>query len=90
MTKLKQLFLNQYRSDGFRKNIGSSSIGEDKLKKLAEKFVTYFGGTFQCNVGHQVIRIKRDSNGELLLFKVFYLHISFIRNKFRCIGFFLY
>jgi hypothetical protein len=27
---------------------------EDKLKKLGEKFVTYFSGTFQCNVGQQV------------------------------------
>jgi len=40
--------------DDFRKNIGNR-IEEEKLKKLAEKFVTYFGGTFQCNVGHQVI-----------------------------------
>lgn len=39
--------------DEFRKKIGNHH-GEEKLKKLADKFVTYFGGTFQCNVGHQV------------------------------------
>lgn len=39
----------------FRKKIGNH-IGEEKLKELAEKFVTYFSGTFQCNVGHQVMR----------------------------------
>lgn len=38
----------------FREKLGKRSQ-EEKLKKLAEKFVTYFGGTFQCNVGHQVI-----------------------------------
>ena len=37
-----------------RKKLGNRT-GENQLKKLADKFVTYFSGTFQCNVGHQVI-----------------------------------
>jgi hypothetical protein len=45
-----------YRMDEFRNKIGSRT-GEERLKKLAEKFVTYFSGTFQCNVGHQVMKI---------------------------------
>jgi len=46
--------------DDFRKKIGNR-MNEEKLKKLAEKFVTYFSGTFQCNVGHQVIRCKKTT-----------------------------
>jgi hypothetical protein len=40
--------------NNLRKKLGNR-LGEDQLKKLADKFVTYFSGTFQCNVGHQVI-----------------------------------
>ncbi|CAF0824141.1 unnamed protein product [Adineta ricciae] len=36
--------------DGSKENI-EKYTSEEKLKKLAEKFVTYFGGTFQCNIG---------------------------------------
>jgi hypothetical protein len=67
--------------DDLPKKIGSH-IEEEKLKKLADKFVTYFSGTFQCNVGHQVIirtsfNIPIDSlcmtNIKPLLFSVSYL-----------------
>ena len=44
-----------YRMDGSKENI-EKYTSEEKLKKLAEKFVTYFGGTFQCNIGQNVSR----------------------------------
>lgn len=43
----------------FRKKLGNRK-SEEKLRKLAEKFVTYFGGTFQCDVGQEVIRLERS------------------------------
>jgi hypothetical protein len=44
--------------NNFQKKIGNRHE-ENQLKQLAEKFVTYFSGTFQCNVGHQVIFLFR-------------------------------
>jgi len=41
----------------FRKKLGNRK-SEEILQKLAEKFVTYFGGTFQCDVGQEVIRFR--------------------------------
>ncbi len=46
------------RINNFQKKIGNRHE-ENQLKQLAEKFVTYFSGTFQCNVGHQVIFLFR-------------------------------
>jgi len=57
--------------DDFRNKIGNRT-GEEKLKKVAEKFVTYFSGTFQCNIGHQVIRYKTYSNLILIFLNPFY------------------
>jgi hypothetical protein len=54
--------------DDLRKKLGNQA-GEEKLKKLAEKFVTYFSGTFQCNVGHQVMRYKSTLNSSSTFFK---------------------
>jgi hypothetical protein len=45
--------------NNLRKKLGNR-LDEDQLKKLADKFVTYFSGTFQCNVGHQVILLFQN------------------------------
>ena len=51
--EIKLIDFKFYRMDTLPQKIGNQNE-EDKLKKLGEKFVTYFSGTFQCNVGQQV------------------------------------
>lgn len=50
----------------FRGKIGNRTE-EERLKKLAEKFVTYFSGTFQCNVGQEVIGSNKDIRYKILI-----------------------
>jgi hypothetical protein len=72
--------------DGFRKKTGSRTEGE-KLKKLAEKFVKYFGGTFQCDVGHKVRMPLRTYS---CLLKYILNLIFFKQQTFHSISFFVY
>lgn len=37
-------------------------IEENKLKELAEKFVTYFSGTFRCDLGYTVSSSSSSSS----------------------------
>ncbi|CAF3592936.1 unnamed protein product [Adineta steineri] len=54
----------------------TNHISEHLLKKLAEKFVKYFGGTFQCNVGHQC---QLEYDGQVWHFIV--LKFEFLTNQ---------
>ncbi|CAF1253530.1 unnamed protein product [Rotaria sp. Silwood1] len=66
------LNVNTQKINNFRNKIGSY-IEEEKLKNLAEKFIIYFNGTFQCNIGHQYQLEYDDQIWHFIVSKVEFL-----------------
>lgn len=58
---MDRVWINFFRDKDIPHKIGSL-VEEEQLKGLAEKFTTYFNGTFQCDIGHEVSKNKNFSD----------------------------
>ncbi|CAF3166447.1 unnamed protein product [Rotaria socialis] len=79
---ITELWLNATtkQTSDFQKKIGNH-IEEEKLKSLTEKFITYFGGTFQCNVGQQYQLAFDNQTWYFTVIKVEFLKMKNFENR---------